>query len=90
MNDQLFNLMGLAADGKSVLIVGKSLRPRTIPVGRGMIHFRGYDHPGLKSINVDIVWFVDFPPCKVETLCRERTRISLNPTFLWGKDLIAE
>ena len=55
-----------------------------------MIHFRGYDHPGLKSINVDIVWFVDFPPCKVETLCRERTRISLNPTFLWGKDLIAE
>jgi hypothetical protein len=88
MNNQFINLMDDAFNGANILIVGSKLRSRTISVGRGMVHFRNHNPSGLKSVPVDIVWFVEYPPYEVERLCRERTRASRNPVFLCGENLL--
>lgn len=82
MNISFLDLMDHASDGKKVLIVGKRLQPMTTTVGRGVVHFRNHDVSGLKTVEADTVWFVDYPTAEVEKLCRERTRTSLHPVFL--------
>jgi hypothetical protein len=71
--------------GASVVVIGKHVPTNTmINVGRGRIFFRQHFSSALKSIRVDIVWFVDPPSNEIESLGRELVRTSLSPQILEG------
>jgi hypothetical protein len=73
------NAIKMAADGDSVLIVGDGLMELSTYVGKGSLHVRTLRKSGLKSVAVNVVWFIGDIPDEIKTLCLMRTYGSLNP-----------
>jgi len=80
--NRLIDLMKKASRGAKVAIIGKYMPDTCFEVGRGVIFFRKHRETGLRTIRVDIVWFVDPPPQRVRELGEQMLCFSKDPIIL--------
>jgi hypothetical protein len=75
------------AKGRRVVVIGEDLPNTHVDVIGGTIFFRNYIEQFLKTLRVDTVWFMEYPPPpKVEELGRQMTCLSKAPRILKGNE----